>query len=208
MTTRRTAIQPQEPAQGNGFDDDALKAIHSVLHDQPQQGGEGDTASIYDDQDDHTSAQTKRAAKRKSDDVQRPKNKLLESTLGHKHALKAVVLVGTLLLLYARPWLILGMLFFTVLLCVGLFIVLGSDRFWRRAMSWGRIYAKYRPERAVRLHRRLDAFAMKWDAILDRFPEGTVDALYLPDFGEIAQADRRHVEAMDRRLSQMNNAQG
>jgi len=40
-----------------------------------------------------------------------------------------------------------------------------------------------------------------WDGILDRFPEGTVDGLYLPDFGELAAADDRHTEAMDRRLS-------
>jgi len=46
-----------------------------------------------------------------------------------------------------------------------------------------------------------DHLSVAWDGILDRFPEGTVDGLYLPDFGELAAADDRHTEAMDRRLS-------
>lgn len=44
---------------------------------------------------------------------------------------------------------------------------------------------------------------MKWDAVLDRFPEGTVDGLYLPDFGEMAEAEARHDAALDRRFDRL-----
>ena len=48
---------------------------------------------------------------------------------------------------------------------------------------------------------------VKWDAVLDRFPEGTVDGLYLPDFGEMAAADTRHDEALDRRFDSLRNSE-
>ena len=48
---------------------------------------------------------------------------------------------------------------------------------------------------------------MKWDAVLDRFPEGTVDGLYLPDFGEMAAAETRYDEALDRRFDSLRNSE-
>lgn len=74
-------------------------------------------------------------------------------------------------------------------------------------MGLGRWYARRRPNRAAELHRKLDAFAMKWDAVLDRFPEGSVDGLYLPDFGELATADARHDEALDRRFANLRKGE-
>jgi hypothetical protein len=211
MTTRPTARSPQPSAARDGIDDGAMLAIRSVLHDQkPDVHATGAAAGRVDIHEHAKLAETTtdRPRKRGSVEQSRPKNKLIERILGHKHALKGVILVGTLLILYTRPWLIIGMIFLTICSCVGLFVALGYDRFWRRAVALGRWYAKRKPARAVELHRKLDAFAMKWDAILDRFPEGSVDGLYLPDFGEIAQADTRHAEAMDRRLSRMDGAQG
>ena len=67
-------------------------------------------------------------------------------------------------------------------------------------MGIARWYARRHPSRSVELHRKLDNFAMKFDAFLDRFPEGTVDGLYLPDLGDLAEADQRHDEALDRRF--------
>ena len=58
----------------------------------------------------------------------------------------------------------------------------------------------------ARLCSPLDDFAMCWDAILDRFPEGTVDALYMPDFGELAAADVRHDAVMERRLESLRES--
>ncbi|MFG6515814.1 hypothetical protein ACGYLX_00010 [Sulfitobacter sp. 1A13496] len=104
-----------------------------------------------------------------------------------------------------RPWLVFGVLFITVFIVLGVFLALGYDGFWQRAMALGRWYAARRPERAAALHARLDAFAIKWDAVLDRFPEGTVDGLYLPDFGEMAAAEARHDAALDRRFDRLRD---
>lgn len=110
-------------------------------------------------------------------------------------------LAAFVLLVLMRPWLVLGVVFLLAIILVGVFLILGYDGFWQNAMKAGRWYAKRNPDRAVALNKRLDRFAMRWDAILDRFPEGSVDGLYLPDFGELAMADQRHDEAVERRLS-------
>ena len=112
------------------------------------------------------------------------------------------------MLIYFRPWLILGVLILSTLLIAGVFLILGYDGFWQRAMTMARWYAQRHPQRAAELHRKLDGFAMKWDAILDRFPEGSVDGLYLPDFGDAAAAEDRNNAVIDRRFSQLDNPQG
>lgn len=121
---------------------------------------------------------------------------------------RQVVWTGVALLVLFRPWLVLGLLFLSVILVTGLFLALGYEGFWRRVLWLMRRYAGRQPERAARLQARLDAFAMKWDALLDRFPEGSVDGLYLPDFGEMAAADARHDAALARRLDRLADGEG
>jgi hypothetical protein len=114
-----------------------------------------------------------------------------------------VALVAILLIAVIRPWLVLGLFLITLFVIVGVFLIIGFDGFWQNVLRVSRWYAKRNPERAVAVHARLDRLAMRWDAVLDRFPEGMVDSLYLPDFGELAAADHRHDEAMERRLTGM-----
>lgn len=121
---------------------------------------------------------------------------------------RQVVWTGVALLVLFRPWLVLGLLLMTVILLTGLFLALGYEGFWRRALGLMQRYAGRQPERAARLQARLDAFAMKWDALLDRFPEGSVDGLYLPDFGEMAAADARHDAALAWRLDRLAGGEG
>lgn len=111
------------------------------------------------------------------------------------------ILGAFVLLVLLRPWLVLGLTILFVIIMTGVFLTAGYDGFWQGMIKFGRWYANRRPERAAVLHARLDRFAVMWDAILDRFPEGTVDSLYLPDFGDMASAEDRHTEAMDRRLA-------
>ncbi len=125
---------------------------------------------------------------------------------GYRPKPKHLILGSLALLILFRPWLVAGILFLGLLVTLGVFLILGYDGFWRRAMGVARWYARRRPSRAGELHRKLDNFAMKWDAILDRFPEGSVDGLYLPDFGDLATADARHDEALDRRFSNLNES--
>ncbi|MBB3993114.1 hypothetical protein GGR95_000742 [Sulfitobacter undariae] len=126
---------------------------------------------------------------------------LISRLKGYRPKPAHIALACLVLFTVFRPWLMAAILFLMVFTVVGVFLVLGYDGFWQAALKIGRWYANRRPERAVELHARLDRFALKWDAFLDRFPDGTVDSLYLPDFGEIATADDRHSEAVERRLA-------
>ncbi|WP_156874841.1 hypothetical protein [Sulfitobacter alexandrii] len=129
--------------------------------------------------------------------------RLKAAVTGYRPTPRHIVIGACALIVVLRPWLVLGLALLGLFVMTGVFLILGYDGFWRRAMGLARWYARRHPSRAVELHRKLDSFAMKWDAILDRFPEGTVDGLYLPDFGDLAEADSRHDAAMDRRLSEM-----
>ena len=128
-------------------------------------------------------------------------NSVLSRLKGYRPAPAHIALAVFALLVLTHPWLVLGLTLLFLLILVGVFLIAGYDGFWQGAIKLGRWYANRRPARAAILHARLDSFAVKWDAILDRFPEGTVDGLYLPDFGEIASADARHAQAVERRLN-------
>ncbi|MGJ8629192.1 MAG: hypothetical protein ACSHXB_19710 [Sulfitobacter sp.] len=127
------------------------------------------------------------------------------SILGYRPSAKHIVLACLALLIVFRPWLVLGILFLSLFIVMGIFLILGYDGFWRRGMGLARWYARRRPQRSAELHRKLDSFAMKWDAVLDRFPEGSVDGLYLPDFGDLAEAEARHDATLDRRFDSLRN---
>jgi len=128
---------------------------------------------------------------------------LMASITSYRPAPKHIVYAAFGLLLLFRPWLVAGLLFLGLFIMIGVFLILGYDGFWKRAMGFARWYAKRRPERAAEMHRKLDGFAMRWDAILDWFPEGSVDSLYLPDFGNLATADARHDKALERRFASL-----
>ncbi len=105
------------------------------------------------------------------------------------------------LVVLLRPWLVLGLFVLSLLVLIGVILTVGYDGFWQGVMKASRWYGKRRPHRAEALYAKLDRFAMRWDAFLDRFPEGTVDGLYLPDLEQLATAERRHDEAVARRLA-------
>lgn len=126
---------------------------------------------------------------------------LLERVKGYRPT-KAHIALGVLLLLILfRPWLMLGIVFLSVFILIGVLLMVGYDGFWQGVMRACRWYGRRRPSRSAAIHERLDRFAMRWDAVLDKFPEGTVDSLYLPDFSELATADARHDAALERRLA-------
>lgn len=118
---------------------------------------------------------------------------------------KGRYLIWGLLCLFAvlRPWLVVGLVVFAVILLIGALLILGFDEFWEQVAKLVRWYGKRRPQRAVALHRMLDGFAMTWDGILDRFPESWVDGLYLPDFSELEAAAKRAEAAHTKRFADM-----
>ncbi len=131
------------------------------------------------------------------------KAKVTARVRGYRPKPKHIILVSLALLVFFRPWLVIGLLFLFAFVLAAVFLILGYDGFWRRVMQVSRWYARKHPSRSVELHRKLDNFAMRFDAFLDRFPEGSVDGLYLPDFGDLAEADARHGEALDRRFENL-----
>lgn len=131
---------------------------------------------------------------------------MIKSALGtYRPTPKHVVLAVFALVLVFRPhWVFLSvalMLFLTI----GAFVCFGADRVWGMLMIAFQRFSQRRPEQAARLGSKMDAFALRWDALLDRFPEGSVDGLYLPDFQALSTRDDAHAEAMDARLAQMRS---
>lgn len=126
---------------------------------------------------------------------------------GYRPTPRHILLASAALLIVFRPWLVVGLVLLALMLLALTFLVLGYDGFWLRAMGAARWYANRNPDRAGELNRKFDTFALKWDAFLDRFPEGTVDGLYLPDLGDIAQRDARHEEALDRRMQNLRETE-
>ncbi|PTX62599.1 hypothetical protein C8N31_11819 [Sulfitobacter mediterraneus] len=126
---------------------------------------------------------------------------------GYRPTPRHILLASAALLIVFRPWLVVGLVLLALMLLGLTFLVLGYDGFWLRAMGAARWYANRNPDRAGELNRKFDTFALKWDAFLDRFPEGTVDGLYLPDLGDIAQRDARHEEVLDRRMQNLRETE-
>lgn len=57
---------------------------------------------------------------------------------------RAVILSLLALAVVLRPWSVFGVLFVTVFVVLGVFLALGYDGFWQRAMALGRWYAARR----------------------------------------------------------------
>ena len=126
---------------------------------------------------------------------------------GYRPTPKHITLAALAILVFFRPGLVIAIVLLALLLFVGIFLVLGYDGFWQRGMAMARWYARRNPARSAELHAKLDRFAMKWDAVLDRFPEGTVDGLDPPDFQELQAAEDRHAPALERRLNDMRETE-
>ena len=93
-----------------------------------------------------------------------------------------LILVAVTILLMFRPVLVLGsLLVLTVITLVG-FAYFGSARIWLGLEQVIERRAMRNPQRAARLVALLDRAAMRWDLLLDCFPEGSVNGLYMPDF--------------------------
>ena len=117
--------------------------------------------------------------------------------------LRHLALASLALLVVLRPhWFVVtGAL--VVALIVGAFMLFGSDRIWRMVLAHlARVEAR-NPDRAAVLRTRLDRFACRWDAILDFFPDGMVDGLYMPDLQAMQDGEAAHTEAMAARLERM-----
>lgn len=134
-----------------------------------------------------------------------PKPSMMERLRGisYRPSRKLVIWAVIVSLIVLRPHVfVIG----TIVLLVSLgaaFAIFGSEAVWSGVMRLFARYATYAPNRAARFATRMDTFALRWDALLDRFPDGAVDGLYLPDFQSLHKADERHAAVMSERLARL-----
>jgi hypothetical protein len=111
--------------------------------------------------------------------------------------------VGLIVLL--RPaWVVLTLVL-GVFVMLGMVVAFGADRVWSGSVGLLKWYTGRAPERGVRLAARIDRFACRWDSLLDRFPDGWVDGLYLPDLQSLLDAEDWHDAVMATRLQRMHD---
>ena len=99
--------------------------------------------------------------------------------------LTAVALVAALVVML-RPWLIPAILFVTFWVGLIAYLTLGHDRVVEMlTTAWDRFAARW-PGRADALRHRADAFALKFDAFLEKLPKSWAKKLVLRDLSEPA----------------------
>lgn len=188
-------------AEHEGKTEDELDGlIHSVMIEQK---AEANRASFPDlapiESEAGVSAQNRpktrgstKAPRRKSSFIPAElKKRMFSYRPKRKHVLWALVL----LVVVWRPWLIPGALFVSFWVALIIYLTVGSDRFleWMSS-AWYR-FVNANPERAEKLRARADAFALRFDAFLDRLPESWAEKLALPDLS----AQRAEQEALNER---------
>lgn len=133
----------------------------------------------------------------------RPARAAFQSARGFQPTTRHLALASAALLCVVRPhWFVIGAVLI-IAVVVGAFLTLGSDRIWHTVLGRLERIKQRDPARAAELTMKLDSFACRWDSVLDLFPEGMVDSLYMPDFQSMLQADIDHQAVVADRLSRM-----
>lgn len=121
-----------------------------------------------------------------------------------KPSRKQIILASLAAVIVLRPMWVILTLFALAFLILGTFVAFGADRVWQSlAGMLDRLDAR-NPKKAKRVRARLDRFAVKWDSVLDRMPDGLVDGLYLPDFSGRPRQDTADDAIIADRLSRMH----
>lgn len=156
----------------------------------------GHTAAV------HTVAASQAAP---SGSARRPLNTALARVRAFRPSRRQIFWTIFVLIVLLRPaWIVLTLVL-AAFVTLGVFVGFGADRVWSGAVSLLRWYTSRAPVRGARLTARIDRFACRWDNLLDRFPDGWVDGLYLPDLQSLLEADDRHEAVMATRLQRMQD---
>lgn len=116
--------------------------------------------------------------------------------------LTLAVIAGALLM---WPGLVLGAVALWILGTVAAFLTLGGERIWSAVSTIAAFYASMRPAKAAGLYAWLDSVAYRWDGVLDRFPDGSVDSLYMPDFQHMEDTKRLNKAILKERLARLDS---
>lgn len=122
---------------------------------------------------------------------------------GYRLQRRHFVWTGLIALAFFRPYWVLATLAVFAFAIILLFWLAGPSRVWAGTLLALHRIGQRDPARSRRLRIALDRMAERWDRMLDLFPEGSVDSLYMPDFQALATAEDRHSQAMSARLSRM-----
>lgn len=196
MTAQR--LTPMEAPNENLTEVDSIRAIREVLSTQEQAQAEPASKprqarlrSVGTGQASAADAPAEPQAALQADQSvlgRKPERraKWFQPTPGH------LVLAGLVLAVVLYPLLVAAVLFFTVLFAIAGYLIAGCDGPWDGFVTLMRWYGRRFPKRAVALQASLDRFAMRWDAILDRFPEGIAHRFYLPDCSTLTEGAHLH----------------
>ena len=122
---------------------------------------------------------------------------------GFRPKRKHLLLAALGLVMILRPLLLPIVVFVTFWLGWIVYLTLGPERC---AEIWGGLWARFaqrHPTRAERLHRRADAFAERFDRLLDRLPESWAERLALPDLSPPPADAPDRPDPFDRLAAQM-----
>ncbi|UOA28346.1 hypothetical protein [Pseudosulfitobacter sp. DSM 107133] len=124
---------------------------------------------------------------------------------GFRPSRRQIIWAAIALVVVLRPaWVVLALVL-GLFLVLGVFLAFGPDRLWAGTVALLKWYIARAPERGARLAAWIDGFAYRWDSLLDLFPDGWVDALYLPDLQSVLEADDRHDAVMATRLQRLQD---
>lgn len=121
--------------------------------------------------------------------------------LGKHH----IVMLAVIVLMAFRPGLVFSVAAIWFLGMALLFVVAGPTRVWK-AVGWTvNSYGKFNKPHADAILDWLDDVAVRWDAVLDRFPDGLVDGLYMPDFANLEELSAAHDAVLEDRLKRLHS---
>ncbi len=124
------------------------------------------------------------AARRK-----RSSNGMKSRILNYRPTRKHIIIAAFVLVMILRPWLIPGLLFVTFWVGLIAWLTLGPDRVTEWFVSmWDRL-SQRNPAMAEKLRQRGDAFALKFDALLEKLPSSWAEKLALPDMSNPVKPD-------------------
>lgn len=197
---RETVTGPVDPAAGP-MQDIATREIDEDLLTEQIRAAEAAVENVTPDAGSAGHVKGKAAP----GPIARELSRLAGRVRGYRPTPRHIAFAIIVLLAVLQPWLLVALILLPIVVVTGTFLAVGYDRFWSGVLRSYQWYHARRPKRAERLRRRADSFAMRWDAFLDRFPEGSVDALYLPDLNSLQQEEERHEKALDQRFSKLHD---
>ncbi|WP_299734835.1 hypothetical protein [uncultured Roseobacter sp.] len=130
---------------------------------------------------------------------------LLRRVGAYRPNTKSVLWTSLILMLLLQPVLVFGTLLLAAVLFLSGYLIMGSDRFWRRLLEAFAVFARWCPGPARRFRVGCRIAARKWDACLNRLPGRWTDGFRAPDLRQIARADKLHAKVMADRLSRLRD---